>query len=578
VPEDTPVTEPRPQRQLSAILAADVAGYSRHIGMNEEGTLARLKELRRTVIDPKISEHRGRIVKTMGDGLLVQFASAVDAVRCAVDIQRQLAEQNAGSDEDRRIDFRMGINVGDILIDGEDIQGDGVNVAARLEGLSEPGSVCVSQSVYDHVRDKLELAFEDTGEKQLKNIARPVRVYRVRITRVAAKSAPRAHERASIAVLPFQNMSGDPEQEYFADGITEDIITELSRYRSLFVIARNSAFQYKAHNVDVRQVGRELGVEFVVEGSVRRAGGRLRITAQLIDANSNDHIWAERYDREMQDIFTVQEEVARTIAATLEGRVAASVVDKVKRKPTTDWQAYDFFLQGRGLDYKYDFAGAEALYARALELDPGYGHAYAFRAIALAVMHWGTEDHELLRRADECAQKALSIDANDAWSQHAASYVALCQSKFDLALVHSKRALNLNPNDVMIATGSANLLVRMGQPEEALRRLDDVMKRDPFPVMWFWEIRFRALFHLHRYEEALDALNNVSASIDWLQLYFAATYAHCGRLEDAGAALARFLAVQPAASVSLFARAEPYSDKQLLEHFLDGLRKAGLRK
>jgi TolB-like protein len=371
-------------------------------------------------------------------------------------------------------------------------------------------------------------------------------------------------------------MSGDSEQEYFADGITEDIITELSRYRSLFVIARNSAFQYKAHNVDVRQVGRELSVEFVVEGSVRRASERLRITAQLVDANSGDHVLAERYDRDMRDIFTIQEEVARTIAATLEGRVAANVVDKVKRKPTSDWQAYDYFLQGRGLDYKYDLVGADALYARALELDPEYGHAYAFRAIALAGMQWGTNDPELLRRADYCAQKALSIDVNDAWSHYAASYVAMCQRKFDLAVVHSRRAVSLNPNDVIIAAESANLLVRMGQPEEALRRLDDVMKRDPFPAMWFWEIRFRALFHLHRYEEALDALNNVSASGGWLQLYFAAAYAHCGRLEDARATLARYLAVQSAASVSLFASVEPYSDKQLLEHFLDGLRKAGL--
>jgi TolB-like protein len=570
------VSEQRVQRQLSAILAADVAGYSRLIGIDEEGTLARLKELRCRLIDPKINEHRGRIVKTMGDGLLVQFASAVDAVRCAVDIQRQLAEQNVGADVDRRIEFRMGINVGDVVVDGDDIYGDGVNVAARLEAFAEPGGVCVSGSVHDQVQDKLDLSFEDASEKQLKNIARPVRVYRVRIARVTAKPAQRVHERSSIAVLPFQNMSGDPEQDYFADGITEDIITELSRYRSLFVIARNSAFQYKAHNVDVRQVGRELGVEFVVEGSVRRSGERLRITSQLIDANSGDHVWAERYDREMHDIFTVQEEVARTIAATLEGRVAASEVDRVKRKPTTDWQAYDYFLQGRELDYKYDLAGADALYARALELDPGYGHAYAFRAIALAVMHWGTEEHDLLRRADECAQKALSIDANDAWSHWAASYVALCQWKFDLALVHSRRALSLNPNDTIIAAESANLLVRMGQPEEALRRLDDAMQRDPFPPMWVWETRFRALFHLHRYEEALDALNNVSAPHDWLQLYFAATYAHFGRLENARTALARFLAVQPAASVSLFARAEPYSDKQLLEHFLDGLRKAGL--
>jgi adenylate cyclase len=284
------MAEQRPQRQLSAILAADVAGYSRLIGADEEGTLARLKELRRNVIDPKIGEHRGRIVKTMGDGLLVQFGSVVDAVRCAMDIQRKIVEQNAVTEQDQRLEFRIGVNVGDIVIDGDDIFGDGVNVAARLEALADPGGICVSSVVYEQVRDKLDVDFEYIGKQQLKNIPRPMRIYRMRVS--APKQALlQLPDKPSIAVLPFQNMSGDPEQEYFADGVVEEIITALSRFRQLFVIARNSSFIYKGRAVDVKQVGRDLGVRYVLEGSVRKARNKLRITGQLIDTASGGHLW-----------------------------------------------------------------------------------------------------------------------------------------------------------------------------------------------------------------------------------------------------------------------------------------------
>src|SRR5215207_8896837 len=310
------VTE-RVQRQLSAILAADVAGYSRLIGLDEEGTLARLKELRQTLIDPTITEHRGRIVKTMGDGLLVQFASAVDAVRCAVEIQRLLPEQNLGTDGVRRIEFRMGINVGDIVIDGNDIFGDGVNFAARLEALAEPGGICVSSSVHDQVRDKLELTFEDNGEQRLKNIARPVRVYKVGIEHSITKPVLALPAKPSIAVLPFQNMSGDPEQEYFADGMVEEITTAIARLPWLFVIARNSSFTYKGKSVDVKQVARDLGVRYVLEGSVRKAGNRVRITGQLIDTATGAHIWAERFNGALDDIFELQDQVASSGAGAI---------------------------------------------------------------------------------------------------------------------------------------------------------------------------------------------------------------------------------------------------------------------
>src|SRR6266576_2177490 len=306
------MAEERVQRRLAAILAADVAGYSRLMGADEEGTLAALKELRRELADPKIKEHRGRIVKTTGDGLLVEFASVVDAMRCAVEVQHEMAERNAGVPEERRLQFRIGINIGDIIKDGRDIHGDGVNVASRLEALAEPGGICLSRVVRDQIRDKLDFAFEDMGEQQVKNIARAVRVFRIQVGEHPVK--PSFDQRAplplpdkpSMAVLPFQNMSGDPEQEYFVDGKVEEIITALSRIRSLFVIARNSSFIYKGKAVDVTQVGRELGVRYVLEGSVRKSSNRVRITAQLVEAETGNHVWAERYDRDLADIFFVQ--------------------------------------------------------------------------------------------------------------------------------------------------------------------------------------------------------------------------------------------------------------------------------
>ena len=355
--EEMAVVEQRVERKLSAILAADVAGYSRLVGVDEEGTLAQLKALRRDLVDPKIDEHRGRIVKTTGDGLLVQFASVVDALRCAVEIQRGMIERNAETPEEKRIEFRMGINVGDIIIDGDDIYGDGVNVAARLEGLSEPGGICVSLGVRDQVRDKLDLTFEDAGEQQLKNIARPVRVYRVRLSGTATKATPKLAlpDKPSIAVLPFENMSGDPEQEYFADGMVEEIITALSRFRQLFVIARNSSFTYKGRAVDVKQVGRELGVRYVLEGSVRKAGSRVRITGQLIDTSTGAHLWADRFDGGLEDIFDLQDQVTARVVGAIAPKLEEAEIERAKRKPTessmpmiTSCAAWRAFISGRG--------------------------------------------------------------------------------------------------------------------------------------------------------------------------------------------------------------------------------------
>ena len=385
------MAEAKVQRRLAAIMAADVAGYSRLMGVDEEGTLAALKELRRELADPKIKEHRGRIVKTTGDGLLVEFASVVDAVRCAVEVQREMAERNAGVPEEQRIQFRIGINLGDIIKDGRDIYGDGVNVAARLEALAEPGGICVNRVVRDQVRDKLDFAFEDAGEQRVKNIARPLRVYHVRPGRVAGETMSAAQpplalpDKPSVAVLPFTNMSGDPEQEFVSDGIAEDVITALSHYPSLFVIARNSTFTYKGRAVDVKQVGRELGVRYVLEGSVRKAGNRIRVTAQLIEAGTGNHVWADRYDRDLADIFAVQDEITHALTTALAPAIADAELRRAMRKPPESldaWAAYQRGLWHLSKANPDDDTIAQNFFRQAIDLDPTFAAGYSALALA----------------------------------------------------------------------------------------------------------------------------------------------------------------------------------------------------
>ena len=385
------MAEARVQRRLAAILAADVAGYSRLMGADEEGTLAALKELRRELADPKIKEHRGRIVKTTGDGLLVEFASVVDAVRCAVEVQQEMAERNVGVPEEQRIQFRIGINLGDIIKDGRDIYGDGVNVAARLEALAEPGGICVNRVVRDQVRDKLDFAFEDAGEQRVKNIARPLRVYHVRPCQVADEEMSAAQpplalpDKPSLAVLPFTHMSGDPEQEFVSDGIAEDVISALSHYPSLFVIARNSTFTYKGRAVDVKQVGRELGVRYVLEGGVRKAGNRIRVTAQLIEAETGNHVWANRYDRDLADIFAVQDEITHALTTALTPAIADAELRRAIRKPPESldaWAAYQRGLWHLSKANSEDDTIAQNFFRQAIDLDPTFAPGYSALALA----------------------------------------------------------------------------------------------------------------------------------------------------------------------------------------------------
>jgi adenylate cyclase len=371
-------------RRLAAILAADVAGYSRLMGADEEGTLERLKALRSELLDPKIAEHHGRIVKTTGDGVLVEFASVVDAARCAVEMQQAIAERHTGVAADNRIELRIGINLGDVIVEGDDLYGDGVNIAARIEALADAGGVFVSNTVHEHVRDRLPFVFEDLGEQQVKNIARPVRVYRVRDvaaarTPLTAAPALPLPDKPSIAVLPFANMSGDPEQEYFADGMVEEIITALSRIRWLFVIARNSTFTYKGQAVEVKQVGRELGVRYVLEGSVRKGGNRVRITAQLIDATNGAHLWADRFDGSLEDVFELQDKVASSVAGVIEPTLRAAETRRTAAHPTADVTAYDLYLRALPIFYTLTKEGvlqALALLEQAIARDPNYGRRW----------------------------------------------------------------------------------------------------------------------------------------------------------------------------------------------------------
>ena len=582
------MAEQRAYRQLSAILAADVAGYSRLIGLDEEGTLARLKELRRSLIDPKISDHRGRIVKTMGDGLLVQFGSVVDAVRCAADIQQLVTEQRTGCAGDRLIEFRMGINVGDIVIDGDDIHGDGVNIAARLEALAEPGGICVSAGVHDQVRDNLDIAFTDAGEQQLKNIARPVRVYRV--SAAPAKQRPNLPlpSKPSIAVLPFQNMSGDPEQEYFADGIVEEIITALSCIRWLFVIARNSSFIYKGRAVDVKQVGRELGVRYVLEGSVRKAGNRVRITGQLIDVSTGAHIWADRFEGVLANIFELQDQVTGSVVGTIEPKLEQAEMERAKRKPTESLDAYDHYLRGLAGVHKWTREGNnEALghFKCAVELDPDFATAYGMAARCYSQrigFAWVIDRNQEVADAERLARRAGELGKEDA--------VALCTAGNALVIFVGDindgaalidRALKINPNLAFAWMSSGFARIQLGEPEAAIEHVTRAMRLSPQdPQMFAMEIVI-AVAHLFagRPEEAfLWAERAIQERPNFFvgQCVVAASGALAGKLSGAEKALERARRLNPALRISNLKDVQPFRRLEHLTTLADGLQKIGL--
>jgi TolB-like protein/class 3 adenylate cyclase len=475
-------------RRLAAILAADVAGYSRLMGADEEGTLERLKALRRELFDPTIAEHRGRVVKTTGDGLLVEFASVVDAVRCAVAVQQAISEQNTGVAADNRIELRIGINLGDVIVESDDLYGDGVNIAARIEALADAGGVFVSNTVHDHVRDRLPFAFEDLGEQQVKNIARPVRVYRVRDAVAVQSPSPPLPlpDKPSIAVLPFANMSGDPEQEYFVDGMVEEIITALSRIRWLFVIARNSSFTYKGQPIDVKQVGRELGVRYVLEGSVRKAGRQVRITGQLIDATNGTHLWADRFDGSLEDVFELQDKIAVSVAGVIEPALQAAEMRRSAERPTSDLTAYDLYLRALAAYYpmtKERIFEALELLEQAIAIDRQYGPALSWAAIChlrLFFDGWAEEPGKSRRKGVDLARQALQAGENDPGILAGAAQV-LAQFGEDIGAMMGlvDRALALNPSFARGWFLSGLLRLFAGQPDLAIEHVETSLRLSP---------------------------------------------------------------------------------------------------
>jgi TolB-like protein/class 3 adenylate cyclase len=582
------MAEARVERRLAAILAADVAGYSCLMGVDEEGTLAALKAYRHELIDPKIAEHRGRIVKTTGDGALVEFASAVDAVRCAIEIQRGMAERNSDIPEDRRIEFRIGINVGDIIIDEGDIYGDGVNIAARVETLAMPGAVCISDNAYQQVRGKIAIDFNDMGEQQLKNIAQPTRVYGIRLDGSPTRPAPALPDKPSIAVLPFQNMSGDPEQEYFADGIVEEIITALSRMRWLFVIARNSSFTYKGRSVDVKQIGRELGVRYVLEGSVRKSASRLRITGQLIDASSGSHLWADRFDGGLDDIFDLQDQVTANAVGAIAPKLEQAEMDRAKRKPTESLDAYDYYLRGMASVHLWtEEATSEALrlFYKAVELDPDFASAYGLAAWCYAWRKWNgwmVGRNQDVAEIERLARRAGELGQDDA--------VALCRGGFALgyavgdrlggaALIN--RALVLNPNLATAWLLSGWIRAFLGEPEVAIEHLMRAMRLSPLDPLTFLAEGGIAWAHFFaaRYDEmaqwAEKAVQERPTYVQGMRMA-AAGYALAGRLEEAQKMMARVRQINPELRISELKNVIGFFGSDDLARYSEGLRKAGL--
>jgi adenylate cyclase len=620
------------ERRLAAILAADVVGYSRLMGEDETGTLDALRAHREELIEPKIAEHEGRVVKLMGDGLLAEFPSAVEAVHCAVEIQHTMGERNANVPAERRITYRIGINIGDIIVEGDDIYGDGVNIAARLEGLADPGGISISRSVHTQIAGKLDLEFEDLGEQQVKNIAKPVMVYRVALDESAAAlvtpvtvtppttgrrrwpqiaaglglslvavvglfwwqaSAPDFEPasvekmayplpgKPSIAVLPFANLGNDSEQEYFADGITNDLITDLTKFDSLFVIAANSTFAYKGKPVKVQKVAEDLGVRYVLEGSVQRVGDTIRINAQLIDAVSGHHLWADRYDRKADDLFAIQNEIIKIIIGTLNLQVKDAENERAFKTPTDDLEAYDYYQ--RGYAYfrawgKENNAKAREMYERAIEIDPQYARAYAGLAI-VHVRHWRYDWIEdtsgSLALSLEHARKAVALDPDDYFSYWALGHAYLANGESDLSLTAYERALALNPNDPALLMEMVELLVSLGQAEQAVARAKTAMRRNPRHPDWYlWNLGW-AQYFAEQHDEAVTTLQKMTEPPNLVRRTLAAALVRVGRIDEAREMITEYMKNEPEQTVADIRKIK-YKHRPYVDKWAEDLLEAGL--
>ncbi len=580
------------ERRLAAIMAADVVGYSRLIRVDEDGTLAALKLLLADLVAPKIAAHHGRIVKLMGDGLLAEFASVVEAVRAAAEMQQALAARNASLPQDRRIEFRVGVNLGDVVIDGDDIHGDGVNVAARLEGLADPGGVCISGAVHDQVRDRIELRFEDLGRQQVKNIDRPVRVWRLVHDTVALRPDEdqmkrTLPDRPSIIVLPFNNMSRDPDQEYFSDGITEDIITDLSKVSGLFVIARNSAFVYKEKTFSVPQVCRDVGVKFALEGSIRKAGNRVRVTAQLIDGDSGGHLWAERYDRDLTDIFEVQDDITHHIVTALKVTLSQAEKSRMADSGTNDVAAHDLFLRGRELirGNKKDremFNQAVDYFQRAIELDPNFAGSYAGLGTAYILDYqnrWSDTPDASLDRAAHFAGEAIARDDQDPHAHHCAALVAMFKKEHERWAYEIDRALALNPNYAPAVSGRGVVHICAGEPAKAIPYIERAMRLDPALQQHYMHFLGTAYFVAGDYETAAALFKNriaINPSTDLSRSFLASALGHLGRVEEAREVWRELKDINPKYSQVEHIGRLPFKNPADGEKFTAGLRKAGL--
>jgi len=588
--------EDRVQRRLAAILAADIAGYSRLMGSDEEGTLRQLKSHRRELVDPKIKEHRGRIVKTTGDGMLVEFASVVDAVRCSVEIQRAMPERNADVPPASRIEFRIGINVGDIIIDANDIYGDGVNVAARLEALAEPGGICVSRVVRDQVRDKLSFNFEDLGEQSVKNISRPIKIHRIQLDdRATVTLAPDVQplpptvasevSRPSIAVLPFANMSGDADQDYFADGISEDIITALSKLRWFFVVARNSSFVYRGKAVDVRAVARELAVRYVLEGSVRKSDTRLRITAQLIDAATGNHIWADRYDGSVSDVFALQDEISTRVVAVIEPKMLEAEGLRLQGRSSDNISAWDMVIGANSRFWRLNRSDVDAAIAAlriATAQHPEYGPAHSMLSFCLLFsLYFGVDD--ITGRIDEAAShaaRAVELDDSDPWAHLARGYHSFTVRKTEEAIDAFQRALTLNPNFAAAHGYLGWALAFDGQADAAIEHLNQAIRLSPHdPQNAMFNSALAAAYYLdERYAEAVRYARKaiqLRPGIAGSHRIYCASLAQTGQIEAARSALSQLRRLQPDISIGWMEQYVPYKPVPMAR-VIEGMRKAGL--
>jgi len=593
------LTGERVERRLAAVLAADIAGYSLLMGRDEEGTLSQLKAFRKTLVDPKIALHRGRIVKTTGDGMLVEFASAVDAARCAVEVQRGVAVQNVGVSLDIRIQFRIGIHIGDIIFDDNDIFGDGVNIAARLEGIAEPGGICISDDAQRQIRGKLDSPFEDMGPQNLKNIAEPMRTWRLNSDANAsaylspgrsaeAAKLPALPDKPSIAVLPFQNMSSDPEQEYFADGIVEDIITALSRYHALFVIARNSSFTYKGRAVDVKQVGRELGVRYVLEGSVRRVLDRVRVTGQLIDALTGAHLWADRFDGALKDIFDLQDDITLRVVGAIAPKLEQAEIVRAMRKPTESLDGYDYYLKAMSNFHKAgreDISEALRLFQKAIEFDDNFSSAYGMAAWCYArrkMNGWADEGSSEGLEAERLAGRAVKCGNDDAVAL-AGSGIAIGYmfADFDRAVSLMDRAQALNPNLAMAWHLGGWIRCFIGQQDLAVEHLERAVRLSPVDPQRPGMLAAIAAAHFAagRFDVAsslaktamLEQSNNFIAA-----LVAAGANAMAGNLDTATSAMERVRKLDPNFRLHKVKYRLPNRQPEALARWEDALRRAGL--